>query len=204
MNKRLIWNFEINSESSLTIPETCNEDEQTERWESRFFWPEREIIVLNGLDASFLALSRYQAKHREDVYCLLPDTDYNLKIRRNQLMYKPIMMKTRHAVAYGKKINLEELQPTTSLPGAGDADASALLIQVQREGQRIHVEKEALVYRFETVPTLKLELARLYVADTTWFSVNIESRSRRLVDSLRQQMFDGQASCDYVTFLKGL
>ena len=51
-----------------------------------------------------------------------PDTNYNLKIRRNQPLYKPIMMKTRQAIAYGKKINLEEQVSAKNLPGADEAD----------------------------------------------------------------------------------
>lgn len=204
MNKRLIWNFEINSENPLKIPDICDENKQTDRWESRFFWPEQTIIVLNGLDERFLALSHYEAKHRQDTYCLLPDTNYNLKIRRNQPLYKPIMMSTRQATAYGKKINLYKEKQTKQLPGAGETDAETLLARIQKEGLRVDVEKEALIYRFETTPTLKLELARLCVANTIWFSVNIESHSRRLVESITQQMFDDHASCDYVTFLKGL
>ena len=204
MTKRLVWNFEINHGNPLKIPKTCVEDAHTERWESRFFWPENKIIVLNGLDDNFLALSRYQAKHRQDTYCLLPDTDYNIKIRRNQPLYKPILMKTQQAIVYAKKINLEEQEPGLCLPGTGQTDAQTLLARIQHESQRIDVEKEALIYRFETVPTLKLELARLRVANAIWFSVNIESRSGHLVESITQQLFDGQMPCDYVTFLKGL
>lgn len=204
MSKRLVWNFEINSEIPLNIPENDSEDALTDRWESRFFWPGKEIIVLNGLDDRFLDLSLYEAKHRQDTYCLLPDKNYNVKLRRNQPLYKPTLMTTQQAVAYGKKINLEEQEPDKPLPGAEETNARALLGDIQQNGLRIAVEKEALIYRFETVPKLKLELARLTIANTTWFSVNIESRSKRLVESITQQMFDGQASCDYVTFLKAL
>lgn len=192
MNKRLVWNFEINNDNPLAIPEIPPAETHTERWESRFFWPDGEPIVLNGLDDSFLALSRYQVKHRQDTYCVLPESDENIKIRRNQLLYKPCMMKTANAIAYGKKINLEE------------TDDKTLIMRIQREGMRIDVEKEALIYRFETVPTLKLELARLRVANTTWFSVNIESHSRCLVESITQQVLSGHVACDYVTFLKAL
>ena len=113
MRRRLIWNFEINGDRPLDIPAVLPVEPDTGRWESRFFWPADEIILLKGLDDSFLALSRYEAKHRQDTYCLLPDADYNIKIRRNQTLYKPMIMKTAQAVAYGKKINLEEPAPDT-------------------------------------------------------------------------------------------
>lgn len=204
MIKRLLWNFEINNENSLKIPEPCAEDEHTDRWESRFFWPDNEIILLNGLDDCFLSISSYEVKHRQDTYCLLSDVDYNIKIRRNQPLYKPITMKTRQAVAYGKKINLAEQEPDHHLPGASETDAQTLLAHIKQNGLRITVEKEALIYRFETAPKLKLELARLTIANKAWFSVNIESHSRRLMESITQQMFGERTSCDYVTFLKGL
>ena len=180
MNTRLIWNFEINDEAPLSLPPLDVEEADNARWESRFFWPEHEIIVLNGLDERFLDISRYEAKRRHDVYCLLDDQDYNLKIRRNQLLYKPVISKTEHAVAYGKKIDFEE----------------------EHNGRYLSVEKEALIYRFETSPITKLELARLKMADTIWFSVNIESRAKHWVDSIREQMFGEKKTSDYVTFLK--
>ena len=203
MNKRLMWNFEINTKIPLHIPEPVHEETLPERWESRFFWPEQTIIVLNGLHDDCLDLSRYEAKHRQDIYCILPEQDYNLKIRRNQLLYKPMVMKTGQAVAYGKKINVSEQQSPIKLPGTEQADSSALLAEINRSGKQVIVEKEAMLYRFETKPTLKLELARLWVANTIWFSVSIESRSKYLVDSITQQMFGDKESCDYVAFLKG-
>ncbi len=193
MTKRLVWNFEINDKNPLTLP-TPSIHESAERWEARFFWPETAIICLNGLDDRFLALSSYQAKHRQDTYCLLPDTDYNLKIRRQQLLYKPALSRTPLMIAYGKKLNLEEQ--------INDFNAQTLLQRTQQAGHRIDVEKEALIYRFKTEPTAKLELARLSVADSIWFSASIESRSSLLVESIGQQMLGEQASCDYVTFLK--
>lgn len=208
VNNRLVWNFEINGDNPLKIPDTSTEIDNTERWESRIFWPENEPILLHGLDDSFLELSRYQAKHRQDTYCLLADSNYNLKIRRNQLLYKPMMMTAPLAMAYGKKINLDEAALGAQLPGITEINAQALIKKIQHEGQKIHVEKEAFIYRFETVPTTKLELTRLCIANTIWFSVSVESRSRLLVESITQQMVNPtspsgtQAITDYVTFLK--
>lgn len=103
MNKRLVWNFTINSDKPLQIPAFDTIDTCIERWESRFFWDDTVIINLNRLDERFLELSRYKLKHRQDTYCLLPDNDYNIKRRNNQLLYKPTLMKTEHMIAYGKK-----------------------------------------------------------------------------------------------------
>ena len=190
MNQRLVWNFEINNDQPLIIPTPLPTEAHTDRWEARFFWPDNTPILLNGLDDTFLELSRYKAKHRQDTYCLLPDTDENIKVRRNQLLYKPLIMKSPLAIAYGKKINLEDV-----------GDEHGLIQRVQQKGRRIDVEKEALIYRFETEPTTKLELARLRVSNTTWFSINIESRSKFLVESIAQHIVTRHDPCDYVTFL---
>lgn len=193
MNKRLVWNFTINSDKPLQIPAFDTIDTCIERWESRFFWDDTVIINLNRLDERFLELSRYKLKHRQDTYCLLPDNDYNIKRRNNQLLYKPTLMKTEHMIAYGKKINLEE-------PGVTNIS----LANIQQHATYVDVEKEALIYRFETTPTLKLELARLRIAETTYFSLNIEAHSKTLVSTVTQQIMNTQPACDYVRFLKGL
>lgn len=193
MNKRLVWNFEIETNHPLQIPALHTIDTCAERWESRYFWPDSAAISLNRLDDTFLELSRYKVKHRQDTYCVLPDCDYNIKRREDQLLFKPIIMKTAQAIAFGKKVNLEE-------PGSVDISLS----RIQQHATFIEVEKEALIYRFATTPTLKLELARLRIAHATYFSLNIEAHSNALVTSIAQQIIVNQQPCDYVTFLKGL
>ena len=57
MNKRLIWNFEIDSTHSLQLPESNDTfSPEDPRWESRYFWPADERITLYGLSESFLEL----------------------------------------------------------------------------------------------------------------------------------------------------
>lgn len=202
MNKRLVWNFEINAENPLQISSINDAEQNQARWESRFFWPDDRMITLHGLDDNFRELSRYQIKHREDTYFILPNNDYNLKLRHEKLLYKPILMKNTQAIAYGKKIKLEEQSPTTQLPGCEGKDAQTLLAQIHHEGKKIKVEKEAVIYTFGITPTTKLELAWLHVANKAYFSTSIESRSRQLVESITQQLLGDLFACDYVTFLK--
>ena len=204
MNKRLVWNFEINADNPLQVASVADIDSNQARWESRFFWPDDEIITLHGLDDNFRELSRYQVKHREDTYFLLPNTDYNLKLRREQLFYKPLLMKKPHAIGYGKKIKLEEQPPKEQLPGCEAKDTQAFMEQIHREGKRIKVEKEALIYTVETTPITKLELAWLHVANKAYFSASIESRSIRWVESITKQLLGDLFTCDYVTFLKNI
>ncbi len=202
MNKRLVWNFEINSDNPLLLPDRDNIDQSELCWESRFFWPDDQIITLQGLNDHFLNLSAYKIKHRDDTYYLLPNADYNLKIRREQLVYKPLLMKKGQAIAFGKKIKLEEHPPGQPLPGCEDKEARTLIAQIKKQGIKIAVEKEALIYTFATTPISKLELAWLHVADKAYYSVNIESRSLQWVEAMTKQLLDHVLASDYVTFLK--
>lgn len=203
MNKRLVWNFEINADPPLQMHNEREDVEPSQaRWESRFFWPDDQIITLSGLDDSLRELSRYQIKQREDIYFLLPNTDYNLKLRRNQLFYKPIVMKKTQAIGYGKKIKLEDQAPQAQLPGCNEAGTQAFIARIHSQGKKIKVEKEALIYTFETTPITKLELAWLHIGNKAYFSVSIESRSIQLVESITKQLLGDLCACDYVTFLK--
>ena len=202
MNKRLVWNFEINTDNPLITPVSNTLERTEEKWESRYFWPDDQVITLHGLNDSFLALSRYKIKHREDTYYVLPHADYNLKIRHNQLFYKPVLLKKGQAIAYGKKIKLEEQNPNIALPGCAEINTKKLLARINNEGIQMKVEKEALIYTFETTPAAKLELAWLHVSGKGFYSVNIEAHSIQWVDVLTKQILGHLLACDYVTFLK--
>lgn len=204
MNKRLVWNFEIDTNSSLKIPNVDNFVQSPNRWESRFFWPEDHIVTLHGLNDDFLKLSHYQIKHRQDTYYLLPHTDYNIKTRHEQLFYKPMLMKKPQAIAYGKKIKIEEDASSLQLPGYEDTNVTKLISYIKNQGVKINVEKEALIYQFNTIPQTKLELAWLCVTNKTYISASIESRSFTLVESMTRQLLGDLPTSDYVTFLGGI
>ena len=202
MAKRLVWNFEINANSPLEMPGPESMNNDSNRWESRFFWGEDLIITLHGLNHRFLELSQYQIKHREDTYFLVPNTDYNLKIRRDALFYKPILSRNPQAIAFGKKIRLDEQPHGEKLPGCMEKDAHALIDLVRSQGKKIPVEKEALIYKFDTSPSTKLELSRLQIGQKAYFSVCIASRSANFVELFSRQLLGEMPNCDYVTFLQ--
>lgn len=202
MNKRFVWNFEMNGDNPLKIPAADNFVQTPNKWEARFFWPDDQIITLNGLNDDFLKLSNYQIKHRADTYYLLPNTDYNLKIRHNQLFYKPLLMKKTYAMAYGKKIKLEEEASCLDLPGIDAQDVAALLSHIKKNAIKINVEKEALVFQLASTPTTKFEFAWLTVAKKNYFSVCIESRLLSVVESIAHQLLGELPTSDYITFLK--
>lgn len=203
MNKRLVWNFEINPEPIFTLPDEKGLTDE-HKWEIRFFWPADTIIELKGLSDSHLDLSRYTIKHREDRYCLLKNHDLNIKVRRGRLLYKPILARTRHAIAYGKKIDLLKAKPHTNLPGDNGYCIATLLNLINTHKKEVVVRKEALIYQFKTQPKIKLELARLEVNGVVYFSVCVESYALALTQSLSRHLLNNQLSCDYITFLKHL
>ena len=202
MNKRLVWNFEINPDSPFKQPSITNVELNEARWEARFFWPEDNIIILNGLSHDFLNLSAYDIKHKNDIYYLLPNTDYNLKIRKNELYYKPILMKKSKAIAFGKKIKLSEQDKDSKLLGCEEKSVSSLLEDIKRHGKTIEINKEAISYKFLTSPATKLELSRLKVENKIYFSASIESYSRELVEITTKQLLGSVNTSDYVKFLK--
>lgn len=202
MNNRLVWNFEINSNSPLQLPKPVAATDNHKHWETRFFWDESPIITLFGLEKTFLELSRYKIKHRVDTYLLLPDEMLNFKIRHQQFFYKPLIERTSIANAFGKKISLDE-HSSSLIPLKEKLNKSVSIIEhLQLHGQSIEVEKEAMIYKFPSHPSTKLELARLVIDNNIFFSTSIESPDFMFVKQVAEQMLPQQTPSDYVTFLK--
>ena len=155
--------------------------------------------MLNTLDNSLLDIAKYQQKSREDYYYLLTDSNYNIKRRRNELLYKPLLKRTDQAIAFGSKINLDDLKDPTA-----DPQLQKIAQHVAQQGVEVYVKKVAFIYKFATTPTVKLELARLEVQNQTYLSACIEGKSLFLVERLAGLLLGKQNSCEYVTFLKNI
>ncbi|KTD19936.1 Uncharacterised protein [Legionella londiniensis] len=203
MNKRLVWNFEIHSSPELRLPRQPELTDEM-KWEIRFFWPADAIIELRGLDDSFLDLSQYTIRQRRDCYYLLPDSEFNIKMRRDQLLYKPLLKKANNARAFGKKINLLEQDKKTFLPGMKQHQVDNLLNLLNDCGQQIEVNKVALLHKLNTIPKTSIELARLQIKKQVFFTACIEGKALTLVESLSKHLLGNELSCDYITFLKKL
>lgn len=174
------------------------------KWEMRFFWPGDQIISLHALDNSLLDIANYQQKHKEDYYYLLPDCTYNIKRRRDEILYKPVLQNSTSAIGYGAKINLEAVDDYPNQEPATVLKLQKILRKTQEKGIEVCVKKESFTYKFATTPSVKLELARLEVNNKVYFSVCIEGKSLYLVETLNEHLLDKQVSCDYVTFLKSI
>jgi hypothetical protein len=204
MNKRLVWNFEINVSKRSNIEQLLSQEQELIRWEARYFWPEDTIITLHGLSSSILNLAHFQIKERHDSYYLLPQRHLNIKKRDEKLLYKPLLNQKNHCYGFGKKINLMDISTEQALPSCPLMKAGDLLNLVQSHGEIIEVNKVALIYKFACSPTIKLELSRLIINKETYFSASIEGRSYYLVTQLCHLLMKQQISCDYITFLQQL
>ncbi|MCL9685157.1 hypothetical protein [Legionella maioricensis] len=203
MTQRLVWNFEFSTKKSLSLSNRVNESDRL-KWEIRFFWPEDQIISLHILDNSLLDIAHYQQKHKEDYYYLLPDCLYNIKRRRNEMLYKPALKHATHAIGYGAKINLEAVEDYPVQEPATVLKLQNILRMTQEKGIEVCVKKESFTYKFATTPSVKLELARLEVNNKVYFSLCVEGRSLYLVETISEHLLDKPVSCDYVTFLKSI
>ncbi|QMT61437.1 hypothetical protein [Legionella sp. PC997] len=199
MNQRLVWNFEFTPKTGLSLPTLVDKKDEQIKWEKRFFWPDNKIIILNIIDDSLLDLAQYKQKHREDYYYLLPGTNYNIKKRREQLLYKPLLKQSNHTAGYGAKIILSDSYDQPLPP-----DLQEIAQQVEQKGIEVCVKKEALIYKLPTKPSIKIELARVEVCNQIYFSLCIEGKSLHLVETISKHLLDEPVSCEYVTFLKNL
>lgn len=160
------------------------------------------MVCLHSLNDDYLDLSRYESKHREDTYHVLAAFNFNIKVRRGELLYKPLLEETALLLGFGKKIPLHEQPPDMVLPGTDGLSARQLLELVEKNSNIITVEKDALVLKLADEPTIKLELSRLKMGSDIFFSACIEGRAQGLVQAIAEHVFPGQMPSDYVHFLK--
>ncbi|KTD52836.1 hypothetical protein [Legionella quateirensis] len=205
MTTRLVWNFEFSTTKTIPLTDLITDEQDEIKWERRFFWSEDEIIHLTCIDNSLLDLANYHQKHKEDSYYLLPDSNLNIKLRRNELLYKPILQHTPSATGFGTKINLDTIHDQTDTAEDVNSDyLGSIALEARQKGIEVLVRKEAFIYKFPTIPHIKLELARLEVKEHVYFSACIEGKSLYLVELLSEHLLGKQVSCEYVSFLKNI
>lgn len=202
MSQRFVWNFEFTTTAAVEFPHLAAQRQDEKKWERRFFWSEEEIISLFNIDNSLLDLANYHQKHKEDNYFILPNYNYNIKLRRHELLYKPILDQNLSAVGFGHKINLENIALLTDIDEQERLHLEHIAQKARQDGIEVFVKKESFVYKFSTTPSVKLELARLEVQNKIYFSACVEGKSLPLVEFLSDRLLGKQISCEYVTFLK--
>ncbi|KGP63092.1 hypothetical protein EP47_04690 [Legionella norrlandica] len=202
--QRLIWNFEFPTNRTIPLTTFSPYVRDKLKWEKRYFWFADQTIHLNNIDNALLDLANYQQKHKEDYYYLLPDSNYNIKQRRNQLLYKPLIKQSGSTLGFGPKINLDDPQYSLRHDNDFHIEREDLLKKVNTGGVAVLVKKEAFIFKFSTTPNIKLELARLEINNKVYFSACVEGRSLNLVENISTLLFGNQASGDYVAFLKSI
>ncbi len=203
MDKRLIWNFELSGLNIIDIARLEKTSKDSLRWEARYFWPDNQIIRLDALPESFLNLAIFECKSRSDCYYLLPDYAFNIKSRRDNLLYKPLSQKTVEQIdGFSKKIILPTCENDAIIATKPELSALQLSQLIEQTASKVRVHKTAFIYSFSSTPTVKIECARLEFNSKTFFTSCIEGRSYSLVRELSRAIFGSLACTNYVNFLK--
>ena len=134
----------------------------------------------------------------------MADYDLNLKTRHDHVLYKPVHKRSASALAYGKKIKLNEEPPQHRIAELPDMNVADLLSNLSVVRHKVSVNKEALIYKITTTPGIKLEFAKLQVSDKTYFSLSIETYESSWIEPVCHHLLGKKIPCDYVTFLKGI
>lgn len=201
MNQRLVWNFEFSTLKNSALSNLKIKKEDDLKWEARFFWPETKIIKLALVDDSLLEIAHYQYKQKQDQYYLIAQQDYNIKSRRGELLYKPLLKQSKYAFGFGAKINIKGLNDSAPLHAADDFSVQTLMNQLEKSAPLL-VNKDSFTYKFSFHPSVKLELARIEVNKQIYFSVCVEGKSRNLVETISIGLLGKKPSSNYVHFLK--
>lgn len=201
MNKRFLWNFELSLAQGLPSPLYLPHPLESLRWEARYFWPEKDIIVLDGMDESLFDLTQFKIKHHDDTYLIANASDYNIKRRREALVYKPQLDCKDGIFAYAKKLKLNSITGDTLLPGHPPIRADELQEQLTFS-RSVHIDKIALSRRMPCEPPLKIEYSRLRIGAKIFFSLCIEGYSFALVQAFSLFIVKKAPEQNYVQFLK--
>ena len=200
MTNRLVWNFEFTPSTNFLLLNLDKVEENELKWEARFFWPETEIITLQLLDSDLLELAHYQHKQKSDKYYLLKQ-GFNIKNRRDELVYKPLIKKGKYSLGFGHKLTLAE--PDKTPPDLYKSDLKKIIAGI-KHSTAVLVKKESFSYKFATQPHTKLELARIEINSAIYFTLCVEGQSRYLVEKISKKLLGKRATEDYVGFLKGI
>lgn len=202
MTQRLVWNFEFTHTKILHLPEEPKHKSDLLKWEARFFWQQQDIVSLTLIDNALLQLSNYQHKQKKDVYYLIPKNSFNIKKRRDELLYKPLIKKRKHSCGFGPKIKLNELSKDSHSIEHSGIDIVSLMTLLQLQGVEVLVKKESFSYKFPVHPHIKLELSRIEINQQIYFSVCVEGKSQQSVELISRCIVGQQPCCNYVRFLK--
>lgn len=213
MTTPFIWQFQLHAQDK---PFWLNWDSDTENiavapvtYEQRFFWPSEHSIILHGLSNEQMQLSSYVFDAKTDSYLILDD-ERNIKFRKKKLHYKPMLEAKEHCMAFAEKqkfhfINdkaaIENLLGIPSLPVLTlKEDMSAWL---KTRFRVCDVKKESLKLLIG-IDDASIELSRLQVAQSFFYSLVIEASTPHRVNQCVAALGIDDVPTGYVSFLKGV
>jgi hypothetical protein len=212
MNHPFVWYFALNIDDTPSISAINLNDypiEDDRKWEKRFFFTDKETIILNGLSFDYLNLNTYTFKTHKDCYLLTPTHDINLKIRHDKFIVKPQVAIVDNCYCYSKKekFNLPQEYAFLArvLPDCKHVDdIKALTRHFDSHYQKINVFKDALIHHLDKKSKVKFELSRLTINKSYYYSLCIETKNKQLLELLAKSMVPKNSASNYVHFLKGI
>lgn len=120
------------------------------------------------------------------------------------MLYKPLMKRAHYAVGFGEKIILDPFLEQPSQTQPTHPEIQKMKQHIGHDAVGVLVKKEALIHKFPTTPTIKMELARLEIGHKIYFSLCVDGKSLELVETISRHLLGEHISCDYVSFLKNI
>lgn len=192
------------------------EPEEKLKWEWRIFWPVHDAACEKLADFAFTGLTpdKVETESHPDIYCQLPGSSLNIKVRDNALMIKQAMQKSGDYCGYEKKKTLSFPLAAKDLPFALPAQtfntAQEFLAAVRLAypaAQIVTVDKKrtsaTFVRKGEDKKKLKAEYATIVCNGKTFQTLCLESKNRKWLESLVAGIdVTGGVICDYSGFFK--
>ncbi len=198
-----IWNFYINisdfNQSNLFSCETSEKiaKEDKAKWEARYFFPIETPIVLNWPHSLPFSFHFAKAKTHEDTYIIHPEHVINLKKRRSDIYYKPLIKKKQGLFYFGKKEAIDENNPI-KLSQTTQLDST----RIQNEGTLIALTKNVLKFNYDHPMRCQLEFGWFISQEKNYSTFGIESKSFETVRTLSSFILPNEKKTDYINFLK--
>ena len=210
MTHHFIWGFQFNPVNPLLcknlkqLLKTIDyEGECRKKWESRFFWPDNSVVILNNLPPLLLQLNQYKIKSRQDSYIL--KGNLNIKLRKNKVHYKALIQQQGNCYCYAKKdkIKLQKKNKTKLcqlIPQLSSWNEELPFKQfVEQFHTIITLDKEILIHSL--TPTVRLEFSRIQLNNHYYLSFSLESFSRQSLEELVKLIIPMGKAQSYTDFL---
>jgi hypothetical protein len=157
-------------------------------WEWRSFWPEDcSPIPVHLVPFPISSLNDFESITFQDTYISIKKSLLNLKIRKEKLVYKPVIEKYDYLLAFSPKkkfpfpLGWKELYSLFPrllyYKGVILSPHDLVLCLQESHYQSCLISLQKNTCRYEITEDLRLELSQIMVHDQLWYSVCIESLS---------------------------